>query len=172
MVSTRPTVLVVMGVSGSGKSTVAAGLAARLGWDTAEGDDMHPAANVAKMRAGIPLTDDDRWPWLQTIAGWIDTHLAAGTPGIITCSALKRIYRDVMRRDGVVFVHLTGGVSQIADRLAARQGHFMPPDLLGSQIATLEPPGPDENVLVVDVGSSPQHEVEEIISRLALQPLG
>ncbi len=163
-------VLVIMGVSGSGKTTVAALLAGQLGWDLSEGDDMHPEANVEKMRAGHPLTDDDRWPWLETVASWIAEHTMAGVPGIITCSALKRIYRDVLRGNHVVFVHLVGSRDQIGRRMAARQGHYMPAALLDSQIATLEPPGPDENVLVVDVGRKPALEAAEIIARLGLLP--
>jgi gluconokinase len=162
-------VLVVMGVSGSGKSTVAGILAGQLGWDLAEGDDLHPAANVAKMHAGHPLTDEDRWPWLATIASWITEHTMAGIPGIITCSALKRIYRDVMRGPDVVFVHLAGSKDQIGQRLASRLDHYMPPSLLDSQIATLEPPGPDEKVLVVDVGRPPAQIAAEIIQRLGLR---
>lgn len=163
-------VLVIMGVSGSGKSTVAGVLAGQLGWDLAEGDDMHPDANVEKMRAGHALTDEDRWPWLEIIASWIAEHTLAGSPGIITCSALKRIYRDVLRGNDVVFIHLVGSREEIGRRMAARQGHFMPPGLLDSQIATLEPPGPDENVLEVDVGRKPAVEAAEIISRLGLRP--
>jgi gluconokinase len=163
-------VLVIMGVSGSGKSTVAGVLAGQLGWDLAEGDDMHPDANVEKMHAGHPLTDEDRWPWLETIASWITEHTMAGLPGIITCSALKRIYRDVMRGEHVVFVHLVGSRDQIGRRLVARTGHYMPASLLDSQIDALEPPGPDENVLEVDVGHTPAQEAAEIISRLGLRP--
>ena len=161
-------VLVVMGVSGSGKSTVAGILAGQLGWDLAEGDDLHPPANVAKMAAGHPLTDEDRWPWLDTVASWITEHTMAGIPGIITCSALKRTYRDVMRGPDVVFVHLAGSKEQIGQRLSSRLDHFMPPALLDTQIATLEPPGPDENVLVVDVGPPPAQLAAEIIRRLGL----
>jgi gluconokinase len=162
-------VLVIMGVSGSGKSTVAGILAGQLGWDLEEGDDLHPPANVAKMAAGIPLTDDDRWPWLDRVASWIVEHTTAGVPGIITCSALKRIYRDRMRGDNVVFVHLSGSKDEIGKRLAARNDHFMPTSLLDSQIATLEPPGPDEKTLVVDVGRKPAEEAAEIIDRLRLR---
>lgn len=165
-------VLVIMGVSGSGKSTVAALLAGQLGWDLAEGDDMHPDENVAKMHAGQPLTDEDRWPWLETVASWISEHTMAGAPGIITCSALKRIYRDVLRGNHVTFVHLVGSKDQIGRRLIARTGHYMPAGLLDSQIATLEPPGPDENVLEVDVGATPASEAAEIISTLDLRPEG
>jgi len=161
-------VLVIMGVSGSGKSTVAGILAGQLGWDLEEGDDLHPAANVAKMAAGIPLTDDDRWPWLDRVADWIRDHTRAGLPGIITCSALKRIYRDRMRGDDVVFVHLSGSRDTISHRLAARTDHYMPTTLLDSQIDTLEPPGPDERVIVIDVGRKPAEEAAEIIERLNL----
>jgi gluconokinase len=120
-------VLVIMGVSGSGKSTVAGLLAGRLGWDLAEGDDLHPASNVAKMQAGEPLTDEDRWPWLESIAEWIRAHTQDGTPGVVTCSALKKRYRDALRGEGVVFVFLQGSKEKISDRLASRHGHFMPP---------------------------------------------
>ena len=159
-----------MGVSGSGKSTVAGILAGQLGWDLEEGDDLHPPANVEKMAAGTPLTDDDRWPWLERVADWISDHTRAGLPGIITCSALKRIYRDRMRGDHVVFVHLTGSKDTISHRIAARTDHFMPTTLLDSQIATLEPPGPDENVLVIDIGRRPADEAGEVITRLELHP--
>lgn len=164
-------VLVLMGVSGSGKSTVAGMLAGRLGWDLAEGDDMHPPANVAKMSAGHPLDDEDRWPWLEAIAEWIRAHTEAGKPGIVTCSALKRSYRDVLRGDHVVFVHLAGTRDQIARRLATRHGHFMPASLLDSQFATLESPGEDERALTVNATESPAQEAEEIIDRLRLSPV-
>jgi gluconokinase len=163
-------VLVIMGVSGSGKSTVAAILAGQLGWDLEEGDDLHPAANVAKMSAGIPLTDTDRWPWLDKVSDWIRDHTVAGIPGIITCSALKRSYRDRLRGEHVVFVHLAGTKDTIGRRMAARTDHFMPTSLLDSQIATLEPPGPDENTLVVDLGRKPAEEAAEIIDRLDAPP--
>ena len=161
-------VLVLMGVSGSGKSTVAALLAGRLGWGIAEGDDMHPAANVAKMASGHPLDDDDRWPWLAKIKSWIQERIASGQPGIVTCSALKRSYRDVLREPGVVFVYLAGTKDQITCRLIARHGHFMPGSLLDSQCADLEPPGPDENALTVDLARSPKQIADEIVSSLAL----
>lgn len=163
-------VLVIMGVSGSGKSTVAGLLAGRLGWEFAEGDDMHPDQNVEKMREGRPLTDEDRWPWLETVSSWIAQHTMAGEPGVITCSALKRSYRDAVRGNHVVFIHLVGSKAEIAVRMTARQDHFMPTGLLDSQFATLEPPGPDENVLVVDAGRKPAVEVAEIIARLGLRP--
>lgn len=164
----KPIVLVVMGVSGSGKSTVAGMLAGRLGWSLEEGDDLHPAANVAKMAAGEPLTDEDRWPWLDTIAAWIQKHTASGTPGIITCSALRRVYRDKLAGPGVAFVHLDGSRDAIATRLNSRLDHFMPQSLLGSQLATLEPLDPDESGIVVELGRSTEDEVAEILRRLNL----
>jgi gluconokinase len=163
-------VLVIMGVSGSGKSTVAGLVAGRLGWDLAEGDDLHPPANVAKMQAGQPLTDDDRWPWLETIAEWIRAHTAAGTPGVVTCSALKKRYRDVLRGEGVVFVFLEGSKDRISDRLASRHGHFMPPALLASQFDALEAPTEDENFITLCVSATPAEEAQEIIDRLGLEP--
>jgi gluconokinase len=166
--SKRMPVLVIMGVAGSGKSTVAGLLAGRLGWDLAEGDDMHPPANVAKMAAGHALDDEDRWPWLDRIAAWIGERTLSGRPGVITCSALKKTYRDILRGDGVVFVYLAGGHDQIAARLAARHGHFMPPAMLDSQIETLEPPTADEAAIRFDVSGSPYEESEQIISRLHL----
>lgn len=161
-------VLVLMGVAGSGKSTVAAALAAQLGWPLQEGDDLHPAANVAKMAAGIPLTDEDRWPWLHAIAAWIDRCIERGEPGIATCSALKRRYRDLLRRDSVVFVHLAGEREAIADRLRSRQGHYMPPGLLGSQLDALENLDPDEQGFEVGLDSTPANQAAEIIRRLRL----
>lgn len=161
-------VLVIMGVSGSGKSTVAGVVSGRLGWDLAEGDDLHPAANVAKMQAGQPLTDDDRWPWLETIADWIRQHTQAGTPGVITCSALKKRYRDVLRGENVVFVFLQGSKDNISGRLASRHGHFMPPALLESQFEALEEPTEDENYISLCVSATPAEEAQEIIERLNL----
>ncbi|MGI8680161.1 MAG: gluconokinase [Jatrophihabitans sp.] len=164
----RPRVLVIMGVSGSGKSTVAGLLAGRLGWDLAEGDDMHPPANIAKMAGGHALDDEDRAPWLAKIAEWIREHTQARRPGIITCSALKHSYRDVLRGDGVVFVYLVGTHDQIAARMVARHGHFMSASMLDSQVATLEPPTADEDAVRIDVTGSPHAEVEQIINRLDL----
>jgi gluconokinase/shikimate kinase len=163
-------VLVLMGVSGCGKSTVAGVLAGRLGWDFGEGDDLHPAENVAKMAAGHPLTDEDRWPWLERVAQWIREHTEAGRPGIITCSALKRSYRDILRGDHVVFVYLHGTREQIAARLSARHGHYMPPELLDSQFATLETPGEDEHALSIDIGPPADVLADEIMERLGLEP--
>jgi gluconokinase len=163
-------VLVIMGISGSGKSTVAGILAGLLGWDLAEGDDLHPAVNIAKASAGIPLTDEDRWPWLDLVAAWIRDHTESGRPGIITCSALRRSYRDKLAGNNVVFVHLAGSTHLIARRLSARIDHFMPATLLDSQVATLEPPDPDETVLSITAGRPPAEEAAEIIRRLDLAP--
>ncbi len=168
--STQQPVLVIMGVSGSGKSTIAGLLAGQLGWDLEEGDILHPPENVAKMAAGQPLTDEDRWPWLDTVASWITEHTMAGRPGIITCSALKKIYRDKLRGNHVVFVHLSGSKTLIGERLTQRLDHFMPPSLLDSQVATLEPPGPDEQTLTVDASNKPAQEAAEIIEKLHLHP--
>jgi gluconokinase len=169
MVEAAP-VLVLMGVSGCGKSTVAGLLAGRLGWDLQEGDDLHPPANVAKMASGHPLTDDDRWPWLAKVAEWIRERTDAGQPGIITCSALKKVYRDELRGDHVTFVYLQGSREEIARRLAARHGHYMPASLLDSQFATLEPPTADEESITVDITHGASDEAAEIITRLGLAP--
>ncbi|MFJ4168409.1 gluconokinase [Paenarthrobacter sp. NPDC089714] len=163
-------VLVIMGVSGSGKSTVAGVLAGKLGWDLAEGDDLHPEANVAKMHSGQALTDEDRWPWLEIIAAWIRKRTESGTPAIITCSALKKKYRDVLRGEGVVFVFLQGSKDKISDRLASRHGHFMPPSLLESQFEALEEPTEEESCISLCVSASPAEEAEEVIERLGLLP--
>ena len=161
-------VLVIMGVSGSGKSTVAAILAGQLGWDLEEGDDLHPARNVAKMASGQPLTDDDRWPWLDKVSAWITDHTTAGIPGIITCSALKRSYRQIIigDRPQVRLVYLRGGRELIAEHLEGRHGHFMPAALLRSQIDTLEEPDPSEDPLTVDAGQSATQVADEIIRLL------
>jgi carbohydrate kinase (thermoresistant glucokinase family) len=157
-----------MGVSGCGKSTVAGVLAGQLQWDLGEGDVLHSPDNVQKMAAGHPLTDADRGPWLHAVAAWIQERVSAGRPGVITCSALRRAYRDRLRDEHVVFVYLHGTPEQIAARLAARHGHYMPPALLDSQFATLEPPGPDEQCLTVDIGPNPLEQAAEIIERLGL----
>jgi ribose 5-phosphate isomerase A len=163
-----PPVLVIMGVSGSGKSTVAKELAARLGWTFEEGDTLHPQANVAKMRAGAALTDADRQPWLEAVAAWIDGQRARKQPGIITCSALKRAYRRIVigDRPEARLVYLRGGRDLIAQRLSGRSGHFMPASLLQSQIDTLEEPRPDEDSLTVDIGAPPGEIADEIIRQL------
>ncbi len=166
---TQPRVLVVMGVSGCGKTVVAEKLATRLRWPFQEGDALHPPANVAKMHAGTPLTDADRWPWLDAIAGWIDARLAAGEHGIVTCSALKRAYRDrlIGTRQGVRLVYLYGSRDLLAARIGARRGHFMPASLLDSQLATLEPPGPDEHPIALDVAATPDQLAESVVAALA-----
>ena len=165
---TRPVIVVVMGVSGSGKSTVAALLAGALGCHFQEGDDLHPRENVEKMRSGTPLTDADRMPWLRKIAEEIDAWRARGECGVLTCSALKRSYRDLIigDRHDVVLVYLKGSPDLIHRRMAARHEHFMPVALLDSQLATLEEPTPDEHPIIVDVGGKPVDIANEIVRRL------
>ncbi|GII77998.1 gluconokinase [Sphaerisporangium rufum] len=143
--------LVVMGVSGSGKSTVGTALAKRLGVPYADADDFHSPANVAKMSAGVPLVDDDRWPWLRSIGAWLADHSTGG--GVVSCSALRRAYRDVLREAApqVGFVHLHGPQEVVRERVTGRAGHFMPASLLASQYETLEPLGGDEHGVVLDV---------------------
>jgi gluconokinase len=167
----RPLVLVFMGVAGSGKSTVAALLAGRLGWPFEEGDALHPQVNIDRMRSGHPLTDADRLPWLERVADWIDARLDAGENGIITSSALKRSYRDLLDRrgHGVCFVYLAGEKETIARRLVARSGHFMPLTLLDSQFADLEEPGPDEPALRVDVGPPARQIAQTVVDALGLK---
>jgi carbohydrate kinase (thermoresistant glucokinase family) len=168
--STPPLVLVVMGVSGCGKSTIAGLVSDRLGWPLEEGDALHPKANIDKMAAGHPLDDEDRWPWLEKVAEWVEQRLDAAESGVVTCSALKRSYRDLIDRRGgnVVFVYLCGSRQVIAERLAARRGHFMPPGLLESQFADLEAPAPDEPHLTVDVGPAPGEIATTIVKELGL----
>jgi gluconokinase len=139
-------VIVVMGVSGSGKSTLAKGISTLLGWEFAEGDAFHSDANVAKMHSGRPLTDEDRWPWLRAIGDWISTKQAAGESAVVTCSALRRVYRDLLRegRPAVRFLHVEAPSEVIQGRMEQRAGHYMPASLLPSQLATLEPLAPDE----------------------------
>ncbi len=163
-----PTVLVLMGVSGSGKSTVAQELQRRLGWIFQEGDDLHPPANVAKMRSGQPLNDADRLPWLQAIARWIDRRLAAHEPGIITCSNLKRAYRRITigSRHGVTLVYLKGDEPVIQQRILNRVHRYMPPSLLGSQFETLEEPGEDEYPVTVIVHGSIADTVLDLLRQL------
>jgi gluconokinase len=160
--------LIVMGVAGSGKTTVAQALAARTGWRFEDGDVFHPASNVEKMRSGQPLTDEDRWPWLRAIAAEIDRTRKADGHIIIACSALKRSYRDILigSRLGVQLIYLKGSRDLIGQRLRARRGHFMPPALLDSQFATLEEPGSDERAVVVDVASTVDAIVDDIVRQL------
>lgn len=158
--------IVIMGVSGCGKSSVGAALSGALGIAYRDGDDLHPSANVAKMRAGEALTDDDRWPWLDRVAH----ELASLAPVIVGCSALRRAYRDRIRAGAegpVCFVHLSGSRALIAKRMAARSGHFMPASLLDSQFATLEPPAPDEDAITVDIDQPLDRLVAEILGRIA-----
>jgi gluconokinase len=147
--------LLVMGVSGSGKSTIGAQLARALALPFGDADTFHPAANVRKMSAGIPLTDEDRWPWLDALGAWLAAQAGGG---VIACSALKRIYRDRLRAavPGLRILHLSGQPGMITARQAAREGHFMPPSLMASQFATLEPPAPDEAALVLDITAPPE----------------
>ena len=164
--------LIVMGVSGSGKSTIAAKLAERIGWRCEDGDRFHPASNVAKMSAGHPLTDEDRWPWLQAIADEIDRVSEAGDRAVIACSALKRAYRDILvhGRKDVRIIYLEGSQQLIADRLAKRKGHFMPAGLLDSQFKTLEPPTPDENPVTVSIDAPVDAIIDDIVRKLDIGP--
>ncbi|GAA2340953.1 gluconokinase [Streptomyces caniferus] len=161
-----PDVIVVMGVAGTGKTTIGPLVAAGLGVPYAEGDDFHPPANIAKMSAGIPLDDADRGPWLDALGAW--AHERAGHGGVASCSALKRAYRDRLRAaaPGVVFLHLTGERALIEERMAGRRGHFMPTALLDSQFATLEPLGRDETGVAVDVSGSPQQIADRAVAAL------
>jgi len=172
MASDQPCALVVMGVSGSGKSTIADRLAARLGWTFEDGDKFHPAGNVAKMSAGHPLTDEDRWPWLRAIADEIDRVCKAGRHAVIACSALKRAYRDILvhGRGDVRIIYLKGTQELIASRLGLRKGHFMPSGLLESQFKTLEPPSESENPVTVSIDASVEAILDDIVSQLGLSP--
>jgi gluconokinase len=166
--------VVVMGVSGSGKTTVGEGIARAMAWDYAEGDDFHSEANVAKMASGTPLTDDDRWPWLRSIGEWLGEHEADGRSAVVTCSALRRAYRDLLRdgRPDVRFCHVQADADLIKDRLQHRAGHYMPPSLLPSQLATLEPLQDEELGVVVSAACPPEEIVERALHALGLQPGG
>lgn len=162
-------IIVMMGVCGCGKTTVAEHLADRFAMKSAEADDFHPQANIDKMSAGIPLTDDDRWPWLDTIAAWIDERIAADEPAVVTCSALKKVYRDKLRRKGVVFVYMQGSFDEVMERLSHRQGHFMKPNMLQSQFDILEEPGNNEVHVNVHIGQgSPEQEAAAVAEALGL----
>src|SRR5712692_3378141 len=171
--SGAPCALVVMGVSGSGKTTIADKLAERLGWTFEDGDRFHPPSNVAKMSAGHPLTDEDRWPWLQAIADEIDRVCKAGEHAVIACSALKRTYRDILvhGRNDVRVIFLDGTQELIAGRLAHRKGHFMPPGLLASQFKALEPPDTSENPVTVSIDASVETVVDDIVRQLNPDPV-
>lgn len=163
--------IVVMGVSGAGKSTVGRLVAARLGCPFRDADSFHPAANIEKMSRGEPLTDEDRWPWLQAIAAWIAEQRDARATGVVTCSALRRRYRDLLtdhQRADVRIAHLKGDFDLIAARLAARKGHFMPPALLRSQFDALEEPGADEHAIAVSIDAAPEVIAERVIAALKI----
>lgn len=163
-------IVLVAGVSGSGKTTAGALLARRLGWAFEDGDELHPAANIAKMHAGVPLTDEDRRPWLATVMAWLDGRIAAGEQAVIACSALKRRYRDQLRqgRPELRIVFLQASRATLATRLARRHGHFFQPGLLSSQLADAEVPPPSEPALVVMAGRPVAAVVDDIIDRLGL----
>jgi gluconokinase len=164
----KTTTIVVMGVSGSGKTAVGRALAERLGWASAEGDDFHPVGNVAKMAGGRPLTDEDRRPWLEALARWIAAQESGGRNAIVTCSALRRAYRDLLRdgHDSVWFAHLVAPRDTLAGRVDRRTGHYMPASLLQSQLDTLEPLGPDEPGAVIDASAEVEAIVGEILEAL------
>lgn len=165
--------LIVMGVSGSGKTTIGKRLAERLGWTFADGDSFHPASNIEKMQSGHALTDADREPWLRAIADEIDRQIASGHRPVIACSALKHRYRDILvhGRDDIRIVYLDGNADLIATRLARRKGHFMPPDLLDSQFRTLEKPTANEHPIIVGIDAPVERIVETILVRLAAEGL-
>lgn len=172
--SAPPDIVVVMGVSGSGKSTVARAVAAATGRDFAEGDNFHSAANVAKMHSGDPLTDADRWPWLEAIGDWIGAQVARGESGVVTCSALRRAYRDLLRqgRPAVRFLHVSAPAQTIEGRMQHRSGHYLPPSLLPSQLATLEPLGPDEPGVEVTNQGTPDEVLHRSLEALGLRKFG
>jgi carbohydrate kinase (thermoresistant glucokinase family) len=167
-----PRVLVLMGVSGSGKSTIARALQRLLGWPFQEGDDLHPPANVEKMRSGQPLDDEDRKPWLEAVGRWIDAQLAARQPGIVTCSNLKRAYRRITigDRKGVTLVYLRADRETLEDRIQNRRHRYMPPSLLGSQFDTLEEPRSDEHPITVAVQGTVDDTVLDLLQQLARSP--
>jgi gluconokinase len=162
-------IVIVFGVSGAGKTTIGKLLAQDLGWRFYEADDFHSRANIDKLRRGIPLTDEDRWPWLENLRQLIKRSLEAGENAVLACSALKRAYRERLRvSDEVKFVFLRGDYALIEKQLRQRRGHFMDPELLRSQFADLEEPKPDEDVITVELGCTPEEIVEEIKTKLHL----
>jgi gluconokinase len=170
----RTRFVVVTGVSGSGKTTLAQGIAQHLGWVLLEGDDLHPPANVERMAAGTPLNDEDRRPWLEAIGAWLDDHVRTGSNAVLTCSALRRSYRDLLRtgRPGVCFCHVTADAGLITERVARWSGHYMPPSLLPSQLATLEPLAPDEPGITLSSAGSADEVLAEALHRLGLDAAG
>ena len=166
----KPCVLICMGVSGSGKSTMAKLIDALLGWPFQEGDELHPQVNIDKMSNNVPLTDDDRWPWLARCKAWIDERVSADGRGVITCSALKRNYRDYLidgRTDAVRILYLRASRETLVERMRWRQHHFMPMSLLDSQLATLEEPGANETPIVIDVEQTSEQITREVLEKLA-----
>ena len=163
-------IIVLMGVSGCGKTTIGTNLARCLNWEYQEGDALHPQTNILKMSEGIPLNDDDRKPWIARIADWIETRCIAGRDGVISCSALKEVYRQTIRgtQTDVQFVYLRGSRELLSDRLAYRKDHFMPPNLLESQLELLEEPSIDEQAMVVTIDSTPEKIVQKICDSLGL----
>ncbi len=166
--------VIVMGVSGSGKTTIATGIATATGWVFAEGDDFHPQANVDKMASGHPLNDDDRWPWLRAIVAWMDDQEQQGNSAVLTCSALRRVYRDLLRdgRDNVRFCQVSADEQAIAERLELRRGYYMPASLLPSQIATLEPLEPDEPGVIISAAATAQEVICHALTALDLGTKG
>lgn len=162
-------VIVVMGVSGSGKTTLGRSLADRTGWPFLDADDLHSAEAITRMAAGIPLTDADRWPWLDRVAAWIAARREVGEPGVVACSALKRSYRDRLRKadPGLRLVYIRAEREQIAERLNRRTAHFFPPILAWAQFDDLEEPGPDEDVVTIPMGQTPGDELNATIAALA-----
>ncbi len=167
----RPPVIVVMGVSGCGKTTVGKALADRTGWKFLDADDLHSPEAVAQMVMGVPLTDADRWPWLARVAEWIAARRRLGEPGVIACSALKRAYRDRLRQadPDLRFAYLRATPDQIAERLARRERHFFPPALAAAQFSDLEEPGADESAIIVPLGQTPDASVEAILTQASAQ---
>ena len=166
-------ILIIFGVSGAGKTTVGKLLARELGWSFIEADDFHPAANIEKMRSGHPLTDKDRWPWLEQLRQQIERSFSAGENAVLACSTLKRAYRDRLRvSDEVKFVFLSGDYALVEKQLRSRHGHFMNADLLQSQVNDLEKPEPHENVLTIELGRTPEEIVERIEAKLNLTRTG
>lgn len=164
-----PPAILVFGVAGSGKTTIGRMLADHLGWAFLDADDLHPEANVEKMRSGVALDDADRWPWLDAVGGWIDARAREGSASVVACSALKRAYRARLRagRPQLRAIYLAGSEALIAKRLEHRSGHYWPASLLPTQFAALEPPDPDEHAIVVDVGPPAEVLVEAIARQLA-----